>query len=115
LGTVLRNTAYIYFDFNEPIITNTTETLYDLPSSIELNEEQNVLVYPNPTNATIKLIGYSDQTMTITLSDLSGKLVASRTCVDGELDLSELNQGVYLGIIQASKGRPARRFKVVKI
>jgi uncharacterized repeat protein (TIGR01451 family) len=115
LGTVLRNTAYIYFDFNEPIITNTTETLYDLPSSIELNEEQKVLVYPNPTNATIKLIGYSDQTITISLSDLSGKLVSLKNCVNGELDLSELNQGVYLGTIQAAQGQSARRFKVVKM
>jgi hypothetical protein len=115
LGTVLRNTAYIYFDFNEPIITNTTETLYDLPSSIELNEEQNVLVYPNPTNATIKLIGYSDQTITISLSDLSGKTVAVETCVNGELDLSRLNPGIYLGVIQATQGQSARRFKVVKM
>jgi hypothetical protein len=89
--------------------------LYDLPSSIELNEEQKVLVYPNPTNATIKLIGYSDQTITISLSDLSGKLVSLKNCVNGELDLSELNQGVYLGTIQAAQGQSARRFKVVKM
>jgi hypothetical protein len=115
LGPVLRNTAYIYFDFNEPIITNTTETLYDLPSSIELNEEQNVLVYPNPTNATIKLIGYSDQTITVSLSDLSGKIVSVKNCVNGELDLSELNAGIYLGVIQGNSGKEAQRFKVVKM
>jgi uncharacterized repeat protein (TIGR01451 family) len=115
LGTVLRNTAYIYFDFNQPIITNTTETLYDLPSSIELNDEKNVFVYPNPTNATIKLIGYSDQKITVSLSDLSGKIVSVKNCVNGELDLSKLNPGIYLGVIQASKGQPARRFKVVKM
>ncbi len=115
LGTVLRNTAYIYFDFNEPIITNTTETLYDLPSSIELNEEQNVLVYPNPTNTTIKLIGYSDQTITVSLSDLSGKIVSVKNCVNGELDLSELNAGIYLGVIQGNPKQKSKRFKVVKM
>jgi hypothetical protein len=115
LGTVLRNTAYIYFDFNEPIITNTTETLYDLPSSIELNEEQNVLVYPNPTNSTVKLMEYSSANVSVSLTDLSGKTVAVQKCINGELDLSRLNPGIYLGVIQASKGQPARRFKVVKM
>jgi len=115
LGTVLRNTAYIYFDFNEPIITNTTETLYDLPSSIELNEEQNILVYPNPTFATVRLMEYVNSSVSVSLTDLSGKTVAVQTCVNGELDLSKLNPGIYLGVIQASQGQSAKRFKVVKM
>lgn len=115
LGTVLRNTAYIYFDFNEPIITNTTETIYDLQIGLEMQAEQGIFVYPNPTNATIKLIGYSDQTITVSLSDLSGKIVSMKNCVNGELDLSELNAGIYLGVIQGNSGKEAQRFKVVKM
>lgn len=115
LGTVLKNTAYIYFDFNEPIITNTTETVFDLPIGIEFNEERDVLIYPNPTNAAIKLVEYVDQTVTVSLADLSGKLVLQKTCTNGELDLSTLQQGVYLGNIEAAHGKPARRFKVVKM
>jgi hypothetical protein len=115
LGTVLKNTAYIYFDFNEPIITNTTETLYDLPNNIELNEELNVLVYPNPTNSTVKLMEYSSANVSVSLTDLSGKTVAMQTCINGELDLSKLNLGVYLGVIHTTNGQSARRFKVVKM
>ncbi len=54
LGTVIENEASIYFDFNEPIITNTTyhtigEDFY-LVSSIEILEENqhSIEVFPNP-------------------------------------------------------------------
>jgi uncharacterized repeat protein (TIGR01451 family) len=115
LGTVLRNTAYIYFDFNEPIITNTAETLYDLTIGYEMVDDRSILVYPNPTTSTVQLMEYANQTVSVALNDISGKAVAMQMCVNGELDLSKLNPGIYLGVIQASKGQPARRFKVVKM
>lgn len=115
LGTYLRNTAYIYFDFNEPIITNTTETLYDLTIGYEMVDDQSILVYPNPTASTVQLLEYANQTVSVSLFDISGKAVAKQMCVNGELDLSKLNPGIYLGVISASQGQPARRFKVVKM
>jgi hypothetical protein len=115
LGTVLRNTAYIYFDFNEPIITNTAETLYDLTIGYEMVDDQSILVYPNPTTSTVQLMEYANQTVSVSLNDISGKAVAMQMCVNGELDLSKLNPGIYLGVISASQGQPARRFKVVKM
>ena len=115
LGAMLRNTANIYFDFNEPIITNTTETLYDLTSSIFVNSEMNTVVFPNPTQGWLKLIKYTQQTIQVTVSDLSGKVVAIKSCSNGDLDLSELNSGIYLGIIQGASGQSQQRFKVVKM
>ena len=115
LGTVLRNTAYIYFDFNEPIITNTAETLYDLTIGYEMVDDRSILVYPNPTTSTVQLMEYANQTVSVALNDISGKAVAMQMCVNGELDLSKLNPGIYLGVISASQGQPARRFKVVKM
>jgi hypothetical protein len=116
LGSVIQNTAYIYFDFNAPIITNTAETVFDLPSGLDLNDtDMHVLVYPNPTNATLKLIEYANQTVSVTLTDLSGKVVARQMCVNGELDLSSLRSAVYLGVIKGENGQQTRRFKVVKI
>lgn len=115
LGTMLRNTAYIYFDFNEPIITNTAETLYDLTIGYEMVDDRSILVYPNPTTSTVQLMEYANQTVSVALNDISGKAVAIQMCVNGELDLSKLNPGIYLGVIQASQGQPAKRFKVVKM
>jgi hypothetical protein len=50
VGTVFENTAYIYFDFNEAIITNTTINTF--VTSIGVREVQNVSgisIYPNPS------------------------------------------------------------------
>ena len=49
-GTVIENTAGIYFDYNDPIITNTTvNTLSDIKNAIsDLVVEQTIAVFPNP-------------------------------------------------------------------
>ena len=115
LGSVLRNTAYIYFDFNAPIVTNTTETVFDLPLGFTQNAEQNVLAYPNPTNGLVRLNNYMQQSAWVTLSDLSGKALAKKLCINGELDLSMLNSGVYVGRVEGLNGGQTKHFKVVKL
>ena len=50
VGTVFENTAYIYFDFNEAIITNTATNTF--VSSIGVNEVETtsgISIYPNPS------------------------------------------------------------------
>ncbi|MBK7971093.1 MAG: hypothetical protein IPK08_20425 [Bacteroidetes bacterium] len=43
------NNAAIYFDFNDPILTNTATTQIVLPTSIqEIISSGNLLFYPNP-------------------------------------------------------------------
>lgn len=114
LGSVLRNTAYIYFDFNEPIITNTTETVYDLPNNVvALNHEEFIQVYPNPTRYSIHLHEASLNASVI-FFDVSGKQVMSTINTSGEVDISALNPGIYLGSVITNNGQ-LKRFKVVKL
>ena len=50
-GTSIENTAAIYFDFNEPIFTNTVQLILDevsAPPPDPGNQKQLVKVYPNP-------------------------------------------------------------------
>ncbi len=52
LGTVIENTAYIYFDFNAPIVTNTAINTIDLLTSTTVQTvNANLSVYPNPAAA----------------------------------------------------------------
>jgi hypothetical protein len=53
VGTQIKNTAYIYFDFNSPVITNTAlNTIWQAPVGIQAlsNADGNWLVYPNPAS-----------------------------------------------------------------
>jgi hypothetical protein len=79
------------------------------------DQEKNTVVHPNPSHGLIKLTEYTEQTIQVTITDLSGKLVAINSSTNGELDLSRLNPGIYLGVIQAAQGQSTKRFKVVKM
>lgn len=49
MGTEFKNTASIYFDFNEPIITNTTVNTLQTVGIHELADVINMQLAPNPT------------------------------------------------------------------
>lgn len=55
LGDVIENTAYIYFDFNAPIVTNTATTEVKLLSSIATLERNPLHIYPNPNKGEFTL------------------------------------------------------------
>jgi len=82
-GSEITNTARIYFDLNEPVITNTTvNTLYDIQTSIE--EEQiitGITIYPNPASETVifEFDAYAEEELQIDLFDSMGKKVLSET------------------------------------
>ncbi len=110
LGTVIENDAGIYFDFNEPIITNTTyhtigENFY-LTTSVHVSEENEtqVEVYPNPfthyTYIRIKDINTSRHRLDI--YHVNGKNMFSKE-IDNEylLKRNELPPGVYFFKIQS--------------
>ncbi len=53
-GDSITNNAAIYFDFNDPVITNTAYTHIVLPTSLpEITTSDNLLLYPNPANTTL--------------------------------------------------------------
>lgn len=101
-GTVLNNFADIYFDFNEPIRTNTTVHTIDRFLSVnDVDNNLNVQVYPNPfkgfTNILINTEDNSDAVITIT--DVVGKTIDSFTVKSGKMhqyNASHLASGVYM-------------------
>jgi uncharacterized repeat protein (TIGR01451 family) len=52
LGTQIENTAYIYFDYNAPIVTNTTQNNFQVITGLnsKSNNQIDFLLYPNPSN-----------------------------------------------------------------
>lgn len=105
LGDVIENTAGIYFDFNEPVITNTTiHRLGEefVPSSVfETNiSDLHILAQPNPTSGetTFQLLGnLPNGAIEIHLFDTMGKQHATGTFFSpsGTIDLGHLPNGLY--------------------
>ena len=102
LGTVVDNSASIYFDFNAPILTNTAWITYDVPSATEAPVATPAIrIYPNPasSSATIEFQRHDGESWDFELLDLQGRRVRK---ADGltearyTLARGDLPAGIYL-------------------
>jgi uncharacterized repeat protein (TIGR01451 family) len=110
-GTEIENTAYIYFDWNAPIITNTTYNFNNLTEGISEGSTQNILVYPNPTNESITIS--CDGNFIYQLVDISGRLIATGEGMNTEkVNIEKASAGIYQLNVQTNKGNSS--LKVMK-
>lgn len=123
IGTQLKNTAEIYFDFNEAVVTNTTVNTIVLKSSSGVQTQiggLNISLYPNPTNynASFEVNIDKAQDVSYTLYDVQGKEVLSKSIkakaglLQETLHLNEFNSGIY--ILQLNINNQYQSIKIVK-
>lgn len=99
-GTYIPNTASIYFDFNDPVLTN--EVVVEIDMSSGVVHEQDLLsfsIFPNPASTKLSLI-LDDSFPEIShfyISDISGTKLGGlkRFLKDSPVDVSHLTPGVY--------------------
>lgn len=100
-GTTINNTASIYFDFNAPVVTNTTQnTIGNSSTGITQSAETNnaLVVYPNPAGNEIKLLNEGFRYQTITITDITGRTMQHVVAGKQEtirLSVSSLSKGLY--------------------
>lgn len=96
VGQIINNTADIYFDFNEPVITNTTENEYISPVSVEEWMNNSLIVYPNPARE-ILFIQNKNGNAAYRITDLSGKilLLQKSNGMNTQIDIQSLANGIY--------------------
>jgi len=62
-------------------------------------------VFPNPAQDRVTIEGVNlEEGDVVTLTDLSGKVVLSQTLTSGSLDISQLNQGLYIVSVRSDNG-----------
>jgi Leucine-rich repeat (LRR) protein len=99
-GTIISNSASIYFDFNAPIITNFVyDTIMSTPSGIQtFGLDNNFTIYPNPSMGICQL-AISDQLLggTTDVFDATGRIVFHSTIVSQQstINLQYFAAGVY--------------------
>ena len=93
LNSVIENTAYIYFDFNPAIVTNTTSNINGYVGLIDQISEP-LEVYPNPSNGNVQIKGIEEGNFI--LLNLTGDVLLKMHYMNGELiDLSTVPSGLY--------------------
>ncbi|MFM2385972.1 MAG: hypothetical protein RL660_729 [Bacteroidota bacterium] len=113
LGTQFTNTAYIYFDTNPAIVTNTTKNTYAVPNSISTSlNDLRVSAYPNPFTDYLEIEGL-DNSDQICVTDLMGSTIYNVHANQGKhLDMRSLSPGIYILTIQ--HGETKKALRVVK-
>jgi len=122
IGTQFKNHASIYFDFNAPVMTNTTiNTIGSTPpisvNNAPANNKPSFAVYPNPASTLFYAVINNEMaaTATMTVADITGKTMLTKTLLLAPglqtvaTGISDLSAGVYFvnvytnGTIQTQK------------
>ena len=102
-ATEITNDADIYFDFNDPITTNTTmhrifEGFVNVLNIEDLTQEgKSLLIYPNPTSNIITIQGKEDMRQIFKIFDQMGREVykGKLNGITTDVYLTNLSKGIY--------------------
>lgn len=108
-GTQIKNTGYIYFDLNPPVITNTVLNTLTSPSGVEqVINGSSLNIFPNPTSDTwnVTVPAGEDQELSIRLYSADGRLVRTQALYPSKtntIDASSLTPGIYIYRVNGSR------------
>ncbi|HKR05018.1 MAG TPA: T9SS type A sorting domain-containing protein [Bacteroidia bacterium] len=101
-NTVVNNTAYIVFDLNTPVVTNTpfNTMVYVIPVGIEeVKTDNGVVVYPNPFDRSAWLLFINDKNekYDLTVTDPNGRIVLEKETTSDRflIEKGRLSEGMY--------------------
>lgn len=100
VGTIIPNTAGIYFDSNPVIVTNTFNTKFVAVLANTSFESGNFALYPNPAHKQVEidLLNTTETIKTIEINDVLGKCIKKASglnAVHQTLDVADFAKGIY--------------------
>ncbi len=111
VGTVINNTAFIYFDLNAAVITNTTTNTIIAETAIANIKLQNsnFKLFPNPANTELFIQTQNFNPLFIAISDINGKKIILQKYAP-QIDVSNLASGSYFIELKGSDAISRKRF-----
>ena len=114
MGTEITNTAFIYFDQNLPVVTNTVSAVVTSIVNVDgLINENGLSVSPNPSHSFIRIADKIKGMGTIEIRNLLGSKVKSFNTTSSEnesIDISSLENGLYFLTLIDQAGRRTVKF-----
>ncbi|RYZ48618.1 MAG: T9SS type A sorting domain-containing protein, partial [Sphingobacteriales bacterium] len=125
-GTPIHNKAGIYFDYNEPVITNTVLNTLQEPTKIDEQHSKDRMaftIYPNPAKsgftAVVDNVSSNAQAV-ISLTDVSGRVIAVKEMKLGAgrqlipMSTESLIDGVYFVHLNVAGKKSTQKLVIVK-
>lgn len=102
-GTEIKNKVEIYFDTNEPIVTNHAVNTIEFPEEDNLSVNgltaEGIKVYPNPADDIVNFQLNIPASGELAIKDITGKTVLKSTYINAQLiqlDTKTLTNGIYV-------------------
>ncbi|HET8886846.1 MAG TPA: T9SS type A sorting domain-containing protein, partial [Salinimicrobium sp.] len=106
VGDIIDGDAAIYFDFNQPIITNvaSTEIVETTMSTDFFNLENSIKIYPNPSNRMVNIsAGNGIEIQRIEIYSITGQKLLQQQS-ENDIDISNFPEGMYFMKIYSVEG-----------
>ena len=115
-GTTISNTAYIYFDMNPPVSTNTTVNVIDTDLSLGIVQTvsgSSITLSPNPNRGSFVLQTINSMGKEYMITDMLGHVIAQQkiTADKEAIQMPEAAEGIYTLSV---RGAQALKFVVMK-
>ena len=113
VGTQITNKANIHFDFNFPIVTNTTTTTFSLLATQNFEQANGIAIFPNPAQDRLNIRSNgSENIKSIEIYNVLGQLLYSNKQPQNQwsIDVSNLQTGNYLIKMNTQNGTSTQHF-----
>jgi uncharacterized repeat protein (TIGR01451 family) len=114
-NTIVNNTSYIYFDWNAPVVTNTTMNtmVYVIPVGISENAAQNgIIIYPNPfdDSAILTFENANNEDYTFVITDITGRQILQQKTTESKIVIQKSNVGTGMYFYRLSAAGSNKNF-----
>ncbi len=110
-GDTVENTANIYFDFNDPIVTNTTSTWFYSVLANPIFDQNTLAIYPNPVDQVLHIQTKSELLVQkVKIYNQLGQIVKSVEDSLNSINVSELKSGLYFIELDTQTGKKTQKF-----
>ena len=114
VGTNINNTAFIYFDFNPAVVTNTTLNTVILPNSTNDFPFSNFhfQIFPNPAIDELNILFSQQGNYEVKIVDVMGKEILSATSSiqHQTFNIQHLSSGIYFVEVKSKGGIATEKF-----
>ncbi|MEO8589714.1 MAG: T9SS type A sorting domain-containing protein [Flavobacteriales bacterium] len=110
VGTVISNTANIYFDFNDPVITESSVLVVDINTGVEEVGGDGLILFPNPAHGSVTIRSTDGAIASVRVLAADGRILYSRGASQSvvTVDMSVFAPGIYFALVRLSDGRMTR-------
>ncbi len=113
-GTVIENTANIYFDYNPPVITEPSVLVAEFSTGLPARKQEGISIVPNPASELIRVVceGCAPVQASYLVIGVDGRAIQRGSLSNSTewIDIAQLGDGAYILQLTTPSGSVTRPF-----